>query len=87
MSVRGEFQRISGDFARFLRATRHPACLTRAASLETNSERAGADLSAAARDSLAHCEAAPPGDLGALHRDEYAERADHLAAICRAIVG
>ncbi|MBW2267804.1 MAG: hypothetical protein JRH16_04445 [Deltaproteobacteria bacterium] len=87
MSVHGEFQRALATLVTFLRNTQDATCEAKAAALETCSAAAREDLSAAARHTLDVCAAAPTAELSQLEHDEYAESAEHLAAICRSLLG
>ena len=87
MSVHGEFQRVLAALVTFLRATQDATCAATAAALEVCSSAAREDLSAAARDTLEVCAAVPTAELSEREHDEYAERAEHLTAICRSLLG
>lgn len=87
VSVRGEFRRVVGDFARFLRETGHPDCAAASASLDGCVADAEDGLEEAARRALPLCEGTAPAGLSPPQREEHRERSDHAAAICRSLLG
>ncbi|MEZ4215837.1 MAG: hypothetical protein R3E88_05115 [Myxococcota bacterium] len=91
MSVRGEFQRVLGDCLALLDAA--PSSGTWRAALARAGERVAEGASprslvAAAEEVLALGDAAPPHAF-ATEADSraFAERLEHLRAICRVVVG
>ena len=87
MSVHGEFNRVLEDCVSFLREI-DPPDVARIAKLENAAREGRHDLVSGARSLLGwlEAEASLPG-ASELQREEFARRADHAAAICRAIVG
>jgi hypothetical protein len=87
VSVHGEFQRLLADLAAFLSATGDSASVASALDLEACALTARKDLSGAARRVLEVCAAATSEGLSELQAKEYSERAEHLDAICRSLLG
>ena len=87
MSVHGEFRRVLADVVTFLRANQNAECAAAATQLEAcATASAGDGLSGAARRARDVCASLPTAALTELQRDEYAERSEHLAAICRSLL-
>jgi hypothetical protein len=87
VSVHGEFQRNLADCVALLREADEPDARSRAAALEQAAREARDDLSAAARRVLGLCGEAAPQRLPERLREQHAERTQHLAAVCRVILG
>jgi hypothetical protein len=87
VSVHGEFERILADLAAFLSATRDSASVATARDLEACVLNTRKDLSGAARRALEVCAAATIEGLSEPQAKEYSERVEHLAAICRSLLG
>jgi hypothetical protein len=86
MSVRGEFRRLLGDLLAELRAARLAPDSVRA--LEPLDQRAGDDLSGAAKEALAvlaQLDARAFTDPAA--RERYSDAFERLEAVCRIILG
>lgn len=86
MSVHGEFQRILADCLAVLREAEGPKVERRMAALELAARDARNDLTGVARRVLRLCGEAPP-DLATEPRERYSQRTEHLADLCRAILG
>jgi hypothetical protein len=90
VSVSGEFRRVLGDCAGFLRACGAPGAEGLGRALEDARGAAAHDLSRGARRALEALEAAreaPPAFDSERERGEFHRLCDHLAAVCRAILG
>jgi len=89
VSVTGEFSRLIEDCIGFLDASEAPRADHWKQLLQQAAERRDESLSAAADEvlSLLENDRAPPAFDEPPERDEFASLADHLAAICRAILG
>ena len=88
MSVRGEFKRVLAEWIAQLRAIDTEASHTWIRKLETAGRNADDDLTAAAQrvlEAIAN-EDLPRGNTE-LSAETVAEAAEHLAAICHAILG
>ena len=87
MSVHGEFKRVLAELVTFLDATGVASCAAAAAELEACSAAAADEsLADAAERALAVCAALDSSALTPPQRGEYRERAEHLGAICRALL-
>ncbi|MEE2663630.1 MAG: hypothetical protein VX681_05895 [Myxococcota bacterium] len=89
MSVTGEFSRLVEDCIAFLDASGAPQTDRWKQILQRAAERSVESLSAAADEVLALLEndGAPPAFDEPHERDEFARLAEHLGAICRALLG
>jgi hypothetical protein len=88
VSVHGEFERVVGECVGFLRSCRAPGAERLGAVLEAAAREAHGDLCRGAEATLAALDGAEPPAFGsALQREAYARLSDHLAAVCRVIVG
>jgi hypothetical protein len=88
VSVRGEFERVVGECVAFLRSSRASGAERLSAALEAAAREARGDLCRGAEGALAVLAGAEPPVFGsALQREEYARLGDHLAAVCRVILG
>jgi hypothetical protein len=90
VSVSGEFRRVLGDCAGFLCACDAPGADGLGRALEDARGAAAQDLSRGARRALEALEAAretPPAFESEHERGEFRRLSDHLAAVCRAILG
>ncbi len=89
MSVTGEFYRLVEDCIAYLDASGAPQADRWKQQLERAAARGRVALSAAADEALRLLEedGAPPVFDEPRERDDFARLAEHLAAICRAILG
>ncbi len=89
MSVSGEFQRVLGDTVQCLLRCQGDAATALAADLGEAGRVGRADLSSGAERvvSLLDGPQARPPFESELQREEFGEAAEHLRAICRAILG
>ena len=88
MSVRGEFERVVGECVGFLRSSRADGAERLGAALEAAAREARADVCRGAERVLAVLAGAEPPDFASvLQREEYARLHEHLAAVCRVILG
>ncbi len=87
MSAHGEFRRILANLVTCLPASQNTACAAAVTALEACSTASHADLSDAARRALDVCASVPTSELSKPQRDEFAERSEHLIALCRSLLG
>jgi hypothetical protein len=88
VSVHGEFERVVSECAAFLRSSRTPGAERLGAALEAAARDARDDLCRGAERALAALADAEPPEFGsALQREEHERLCDHLAAVCRVILG
>ncbi len=89
MSVTGEFYRLAEACVAFLDASGSPEADRWKRQLEQAAAHSSVSLSEAAEQALQLLEGeeAPPAFVSARERDGFAELAEHLAAICRALLG
>lgn len=88
MSVHGEFQRLLSDLAGFLERTGTPGCEEWAAELKQFGVIGRENVSEGATRTLALLQSdSAPEFVSPLEIEEFARLQDHVAAICRAILG
>lgn len=88
MSVNGEFQRLLGELVGFLERTGGPGCAGWARELETAASAGRKNVSEGASRTLAllQGDSAPTFD-SPLEIEEFARLQEHLASLCRVILG
>jgi len=90
VSVTGEFHRLAEYCVAYLEASSAPDAARWSANLQQAAARSRESLSTAACAALDVLEGTADGALGfaeTQEREEFDELAEHLASICRAIVG
>ncbi len=88
MSVHSEFQRIAADTITFLETTADETAQRLAAGLRSALQQREADICLAARQALELLtQGERPGFDSDLEREEFDRLEDHLASICRMVVG
>ena len=88
MSVRGEFERVVAECVGCLLSSRAAGAERLGEALEAAAGEARIDLCRGAERTLAVlADAEPPAFASVLQREEYARLSDHLAAVCRVILG
>ena len=88
MSVHSEFQRIAADTITFLETTAGETAQRLAAGLRSAMQQREVDICLAARQVLELLSKGErPGFDSDLEREEFDRLEDHLASICRVVIG